>query len=211
MEKNRIVSIIVLVITLIITLCILMNTVSGSEAKATNNIGTLIQSHNIILNDIPEAITEKNYISTNMSEEVSERQKIAEEKEKFSQNPTNIITSSDVLKEESLQLQNSSEAQVNNSIISNVMNRFYSNEYRTICENIRKQISESKEIGNVSESVSALLLCDLMIDILENKSITEEEKSVLIDYLQGESSNIRNNKEAKEKINMTIERIMKTE
>lgn len=188
-----------------------MNTVSGSEAKATNNIGTLIQSHNIILNDIPEAITEKNYISTNMSEEVSERQKIAEEKEKFSQNPTNIITSSDVLKEESLQLQNSSEAQVNNSIISNVMNRFYSNEYRTICENIRKQISESKEIGNVSESVSALLLCDLMIDILENKSITEEEKSVLIDYLQGESSNIRNNKEAKEKINMTIERIMKTE
>lgn len=211
MNKSKIMSIIIIVITLIMTIFILTNIVNGTEVNVVNNATDIVTNSNIELTDITGEIFDTDTSNENTKNNMTEEQKMLEEKEKFSQNPTNIITSNDLSIQEEIPLQNNSEVQSNNNIISNVMNKFYPTEYRTICENIEKQINELKEIGNVSESESALLLCDLMIDILKTKTINEKERNALLDYLQGESSNIRDNKQAKEKIITTIEEIMENE
>ena len=130
------------------------------------------------------------------------KQELLEEKEQY----TNVIT--EMAKTEKLEideeLTNKIEGQIEKIAekeqeIINIINRFYPNEYKELKEQLdSKNInSDNHDVSNTSPEMK---FYNLVLDIIENETLTNQELNLLKEFMTSQYSNAEGNKDVQERI-----------
>lgn len=91
------------------------------------------------------------------------------------------------------------EANELGSKMDEIIKRFYPEEYNSILESI-KDNSDKMSLNELYMQPYSLRLFEIIIDIIKNKDITENEKSILKDFLNEQYYFLNNDSEVKKEI-----------
>ena len=127
----------------------------------------------------------------------SEKENLLEEKSAYSNSTYDTYLASNFSTSIDSELQNRLDAiaieqEAFNNKLSSIINKFYPDEFATIQEELENTDKISHD-GNLSENSPEIKLYSLILEIIENKDLTSEERTTLKEFLDSQISNIKNN------------------
>ena len=139
---------------------------------------------------------------TVVSDNGNVKQELLEEKEQYTnmiQNqPNNYMIDED--KELTNKLEQNDEAnKAKEEIIASVLNKFYPEKYAELREKIEEKDIDSSN-HDVSPKSPEMEFYNLVLDVIEKENLTEEEKSVLKEFMINQYSNAKGNDKVQSRI-----------
>jgi len=104
---------------------------------------------------------------------------------------------------ETIQEEAKKESRKNNEQIIDIMNKFYPGRFEKILENIEKE-SEGVIFTNDTVLESHKELFNLIIEIIETKTLSDEETKILKDFLDDTRDNVAGDIQLTDKINEVL-------
>ena len=180
--------------------------------KKRKKILLIIVIIGIILLAIPVIITANNIIRIPVDigyydEEEERANKLIEKEIMMNELKSNLdlyseSTTTTNSTQESINVQNVEKDNEEENEVRQIINKFYKKELDEIISKIEKQegISDNKSISNAE-----IELYNLILDIINNKNISNEEKDILKEVLKDNLYKIRNNGVLNEKVNSVLQ------
>lgn len=130
------------------------------------------------------------------------KQELLEEKAQY----TNVITDTSKLekvepdKELTEKIKNASEKATEKELeIEKIIIKFYPEEYKEIKEQL-DSININTDTHDVSNTSPEMKFYNLILDIIENKTLTPQESKLLKEFMIGQYSNTEGNRQVQERI-----------